>query len=92
MRLCPFYKSKNYFVSTFAKALGEPKKGIHSTRLYDTAIIDYIMSIILAILVSVFTKIPFVLATILVLILGIVLHVLFGIDTNSVKYLGLSCK
>jgi divalent metal cation (Fe/Co/Zn/Cd) transporter len=92
MSLCPFYKSKNYFVSTFAKALGEPNKGVHSTRLYNTAVIDYIMSIVLAILVTIFTKIPLVLSTIAVLIVGIILHVLFGINTNSVKYLGLSCE
>ena len=92
MTICPFYKSKNYFISTFAKAFGEPGTGVHNIIFFNTAIVDYAISIVFAILVSILTKIPLVLTTIFVLILGLILHVLFGINTNSVKYLGLSCK
>jgi hypothetical protein len=92
MALCPFYKSKNFFISTFAKAFGKPGEGVHNIIFFNTAIIDYVISIVFAILISIFTKIPLVLTTILVLIMGIILHILFGINTNSVNYLGLSCN
>lgn len=83
MPLCPFKNYKNIF--------GEPNKKIHSYRFMNVAIIDYGMSILFAIFLTYFTKVPLVLTTIGVLILGIILHMLFGVNTNSVKYLGLVC-
>ena len=37
------------------------------------------------------TKIPLVLTTIGILILGIIMHYLFGVETNTLKYLGITC-
>lgn len=76
----PLKKYKNIF--------GKPGTGIHKYRFLGTAISDYILTILLAIIISYFTKIPLVLATILAFILGIILHIIFGVETNSTKYLG----
>jgi hypothetical protein len=83
MTLCPFKKFKN--------ALGVPGKGIHRFRLMNTAIFDYILTIIMAILSSYLLKVPLVLSTIAWFILGIVAHMLFDVKTNTIKTLGLSC-
>lgn len=80
---CPFKK--------FQYILGVPRKGAHSHRFLDTAIVDYILTIILAIIITLLTKIPLVLTTIFSFILGIILHILFGVPTNTTKFLGISC-
>ena len=81
---CPFKEFKDLF--------GIKKKGIHSYRFSeDTAIIDYFITIIGCLLLSHFTKVPLVLTTIIVLLLGILVHLLFGVETNSLKYLGITC-
>jgi hypothetical protein len=80
---CIFDKYKNIF--------GKPGTGIHKYKLLNTAIVDYILSILLAILIAFLTKIPLVLTTISVFILGILAHILFGIDTDVVRFLKLNC-
>ncbi len=83
MTLCPF---KN-----FSDIFGLPGKGFHKMRLLDVALGDYIGTIFLAIFLSYLTSMPLVLATIFMYTLGIILHVLFGMPTSAVKYLGLAC-
>jgi hypothetical protein len=83
MTICPFSKYRDIF--------GIPSQGVHQYRFLNTAIVDYALAIIMAFLVARFTKIPLVLATILVLVVGIILHMLFGVNTSAIKYLGLSC-
>ena len=82
---CPFKEFKNLF--------GIKKKGMHRHRMFnDTAIMDYIFSIIGAFVISYFTKIPLVLTTIVVLLVGILVHLLFGVQTNTLTYLGIKCS
>ena len=68
---------------------GKPFQGPHKYRFLGTAIVDYLCSILVAILLTYFTHIPLVLTTIIILLIGIFLHVIFGIPTNTTKYLGL---
>ena len=66
---------------------------MHRRRMFnDTAIMDYIFSIIGALVISHFTKIPLVLTTIVILLLGILIHLLFGVQTNTLTYLGIQCS
>ena len=81
--MCIFSKYKNIF--------GEAGKGVHSYRFLNTALVDYIVTILGAILLTYLTDIPLVLTTIGLLVLGIILHYLFGVNTNSLKYLGITC-
>jgi|SaaInlStandDraft_6_1057023.scaffolds.fasta_scaffold63919_3 hypothetical protein len=74
-------------LSEYKYIFGVPKTGLHSYRLLDVAIIDYLMTIIASFMVSYITKIPVVLSTIGMFIMGILLHLLFGLDTNTIKYL-----
>ena len=67
---------------------GKPNEGIHSYRFMGTAIVDYVDTILLTVIFTYLTNIPLVLSTIIVFVLGIVLHILFGVSTNSTKYLG----
>jgi len=82
--MCIFSEYKNFF--------GKLGTGPHKYRfLNDTAILDYLIAIGFAMFVTWMTKIPLVLTTIFVLISGIILHYLFGVPTNTLKYLGIKC-
>jgi len=83
MTLCPFKNYSNIF--------GLPGKGFHKIRLLDVALGDYVGTIFLAIILSYLTNIPLVLSTIFMYIFSIFLHMLFGVPTSALKYLGLTC-
>jgi uncharacterized membrane protein YcaP (DUF421 family) len=68
-------------------ALGIPGKGIHQYRFLDTAILDYIGSILIAMIITKLTKIPLVLTTIGVFVLGIILHMIFCLKTGTEVWL-----
>ena len=77
--MCIFVKYKYIF--------GIPNEGVHSIRILDTAIVDYILTIVLAIFVAYITAYPLVLITIICFILGEILHALFCIETNTVRFI-----
>jgi len=81
---CPFSNYKNIF--------GKPRKGVHKHRFLDAAVVDYLGTIGLAIITTLITKMPLVLTTIIWFILGVILHLLFGVQTSTLTYLGINCK
>jgi hypothetical protein len=76
----------NCIFSQYKNIFGQPYNGVHSYRLFNLPIIDYIMSIILALLITYITKIPFELIIIIVLLMGVISHYLFCVETNLMKY------
>ena len=80
---CPFSKFRDIF--------GVPGQGVHALKFKGTSLVDYFLTIVLAFLITAATGWPLVLTTIGALILGIILHTLFGVNTETVKALGLSC-
>jgi hypothetical protein len=76
MNLC---KYKNIF--------GEPGKGVHSYRLFGVAIVDVILTIIAAFIISYFFKYSFIKVLIILFILGIFFHRLFCVRTTIDKLL-----
>ena len=71
----------------YKNALGEPRKGIHSYRLFGVAIIDVIMTIFGAYLLSYFFNISFTYTSIILFGLGIFLHHIFCVKTTIDKIL-----
>ena len=84
MSYCPLNKFKN--------VLGIPKRGVHSYRILNTAVVDYIFTLIAAFITSYATTIPLVLTTIGWFILGLALHILFGVQTSTLTFLGVKCN
>ena len=78
------------FFKQFSDIFGAPGTGVHRFRVLDVAIVDYLLSIVLAFAVAYQFNIPVVIATILVLSLGILFHYLFGLETSAVRYIGLA--
>jgi hypothetical protein len=66
---------------------GEPGKGVHSYRLFKLAIVDVVMTIIGAYLISKYFKLNFIYSTISLFILGIFMHRLFCTRTTIDKLL-----
>ena len=71
----------------YKNSLGEPKKGIHSYRFLNIAVMDVIMTLIAAFMISVIFKIPFLKTALFLFILGIFLHRLFCVRTTIDKLL-----
>lgn len=74
MSLC---KYKNIF--------GEENTGAHSIRILNIAVVDFILTVIGAYIISIFVKINFFYILLILLILGIVLHRLFCVNTTINK-------
>jgi hypothetical protein len=79
-------------LSKYKHVLGSPNEGIHSVRFMNIAIVDYIMTIILAFIISYFTSIPIAFTTIFVCVVAVLCHVLFGVETNDAKFLAKICE
>jgi hypothetical protein len=76
MDLC---KYKNIF--------GIPGQGPHSYRIFNIAIVDVILTIILAYIISYIYKTSFIRTCVILFILGILLHRLFCVRTTIDKLL-----
>ena len=72
----------------YKNIFGSPGKGVHAWRFMDTAVFDYVGTLLLAALFARLTGLPLVLSTILMFAVGVVLHVVFCVPTAAVKYLG----
>jgi len=81
---CPLSKYKDLF--------GKIGTGTHQYRFMDTAILDYVITIVAAIVMTYITKMPLVLTTIILFSVGIIIHIVFGVETNTTKYLGITCQ
>ena len=73
----------------YKNSLGVPGEGVHKYRFGGIAIVDYIMTLVVAAFTSYMTGIPLILTTILWLVLAIVLHIMFCVPTSTTKYLGI---
>jgi uncharacterized membrane protein len=62
--------------------LGVPREGIHSIRVYDFAIVDFIMTFVGACIIAYFFKMNVFLVFLYLFILGEYLHILFCVDTK----------
>lgn len=71
------------------KAFGEPKKGIHSYRIFDIAYLDFVVTIIGAFVIQkiFFPKTKYLKVLFFFFLSGIVLHRLFDVRTTIDKFL-----
>jgi hypothetical protein len=62
--------------------LGEPGKGIHSYRIFNIAIADVVLTILVALLISFLAKVSFKWTLLILFLLGIILHRIFCVKTT----------
>lgn len=75
----------------FSNIFGEPRTGVHSFRILDAPVVDHICTILLAMFITYISKIPLELTIIVCYILGIICHYLFGVESNTLRYLNIKC-
>jgi hypothetical protein len=71
----------------YKNILGEPNKGPHSYRLFGLAIVDVMMTIVAAFVISYLNKYSFFYTLLFLFALGIILHRLFCVRTTIDKLL-----
>ena len=72
----------------YKNVLGKVNTGLHSYRILDIAVVDVILTILLAYIVKlIFPNKKFILILVLLFLLGIILHRLFCVRTTIDKLL-----
>lgn len=61
---------------------GKEREGVHAVRLFDIAIIDVIGTVLIAILISLVTKIHVAICTVVLFVVAIGAHRLFCVNTK----------
>ena len=79
--------SSSFNLSKYKNIFGYPGTGVHQYKFKGTAIVDYVLTIAGAFIITYYTDIPLVITTIGLLLLGIILHYLFGIRSQAIQYL-----
>lgn len=78
-------------LSQFKDIFGKPNEGLHSYRFLNAALVDYLLTFVIIIAITLFFGIPLVASTIIAFVAAVVIHYLFGVETNTVRWLGLKC-
>lgn len=76
-----------YNLCKYKDILGKPNQGVHSYRIFDIAIIDVLLTIIAAYILSIVTKYKFIYTLPFMFILGIISHRIFCVRTTIDKLL-----
>jgi hypothetical protein len=79
-------------LSKYKDLFGASGTGVHSYRFMGIAAVDTIVTILIAIGITWLFKVPLDLSIIGMLIFSLIIHMVFGVETGALKYLGFSCK
>ena len=71
----------------YKNILGESKKGVHSYRIFNIAVVDVTLTLVASYFISYKTKLTFLQSCLIMFILGIILHRLFCVETTIDKFL-----
>jgi hypothetical protein len=71
----------------YSEIFGIPKTGFHKLRIFGLAAGDLLGTILIAFLISRFTKIHFFKVFVILMLLSILLHLLFCVKTSLVLFL-----
>jgi len=71
----------------YKNIFGEPNTGVHKYRLFNIAIVDLIMTVVIAFLIARWLELNFLIVLLMCLILGIIAHRIFCVRTTIDKLL-----
>lgn len=66
---------------------GKPGQGVHSYRLFHVAIVDVLLTILGAYMISIYWHVAFAKILVLLFVLGIIMHRIFCVKTTVDKLL-----
>lgn len=73
----------------FSKIFGTPGEGVHSTRFLGYAVVDTVLTVLVAYLTTFVVKIEFVNSLIIWLVVGEVMHYTYGVQTAFLTAVGI---
>jgi hypothetical protein len=76
-----------YNLCKYKDILGKPNQGVHSYRIFNISIVDVLLTIIAAYILSVVTKYKLIYTLLFMFILGIISHRIFCVRTTIDKLL-----
>ena len=76
-----------YNLCKYKDILGNPNQGVHSYRIFNIAIVDVLLTIIVSYILSIVTKYKFIYTLLFMFILGIISHRIFCVRTTIDKLL-----
>ena len=71
----------------YENIFGAPDTGVHKYRIFNIAIVDSLLTIIFAFIISYIFKFNFLITLLILFILGIILHKIFCVKTTIGKLL-----
>ena len=80
---CPFKEYSDIF--------GLSGTGVHSYKVLNVIILDNLLTIMAAVFVTYYFEIPFPISIVGMYVSGIIFHMLFGVQTQTLTYLGIKC-
>jgi fatty acid desaturase len=69
-------------LSQYRNIFGAPRTGNHSYRILDLAVVDVVATLLMAVLIAIFTSYSFISVAAVLFITGIVLHRIFHVNTK----------
>jgi len=75
------------FLAQYKDIFGKPKQGPHSYRFMNIAIVDTILTIVLAFIISLVFKLDLFITIVITFIVGEISHYLFCVDTQVILLL-----
>jgi hypothetical protein len=82
-----FQKGREMGSCPYSALFGTPGEGPHATRIFGVALVDFLLTVLLAAISSYFLKQPFLLHLLFWIIIGEILHYMFGVETAVLKWL-----
>jgi hypothetical protein len=79
--------SGNSGTSEISGIFGEAEKGIHAHSFLGTAIVDYVLTLALAMLATATTGTPIVLTTAAAMLLSVAIHAALRVDTRTLRWI-----
>ena len=76
-----------YNLCKYKDILGKPNQGVHSYRIFNIAIVDVLLTILAAFILSIVTEYKFIYTLIFMFVLGIISHRIFCVRTTIDKLL-----
>jgi hypothetical protein len=73
----------------YKDAFGQPSQGPHKYRLFGMAIVDWVLTIILALIIARWQQFSFIATLIVLFVVGQLLHFIFCVDTAFMKFIHL---
>ena len=74
----------------FKDVFGKPKEGPHSYRIFNIAVVDTVLTIIIGYLIAKYFKLKLINVLIVLFILSVIVHKIFCVETTLTKLFTLS--